>query len=168
MKNTNTDPFHPSSPPSSDAIAPQEHPKPELELESDSSPARVLGQPDGPFGLAIGAHKTVLLRSLGSARFMKFETVELAPHGLFIAVAHPENCPFQAKATLVEFQLFLKEGSGEGQMLKGIGRIEEIRAATQIPFLSPSGYVLRIVQISGTELAILEHFVHEHVMKAAM
>ena len=168
MKNTNSDPLSPSSPLRPDIVASQELPQPETQNDTVTHRARVLGQPDGPFGLAIGAHKSVLLRSLGSARFMKFETLEVAPHGLFIAVAHPENCPFQAKATLVEFQFFLKEASGDGQMLKGIGRIEEIRAATQVPVMIPSGYILRIVQISGTELALLEHFVHEEVMKAAM
>lgn len=169
MKITGSDPVHSPLSPASDVRSPLEQPiENQDNTETASSPARVLGQPDGPFGLAIGARRTVLLRSLGSARFMKLETLEVAPHGLFVQVAHPENLPFQPKATLVDFQLFLKESAGEGHLIKGIGRIEEIRAATQVPFSIPSGYVLRIVQISGAELALLEQFVHEQVMKAAM
>lgn len=70
------------------------------------STARVLGQPEGPFGTAVVSNNTVLLRSLGAARFSRFETAELAPHAIFICVANTPNQPFQAKTTLLEFQLF--------------------------------------------------------------
>lgn len=131
--------------------------------------ARILGQPEGPFGTACVSKNTVLLKSLGTTRFSRFETTELAPHGLFITVNNPQNQPFKAKTTLLEFQLFLGEPQTPGsKILKGIGRIEEIRAAVEVPIPTPQGYVFRILQLSAEELAQLESHIHEILLKAAM
>ncbi|MBM3381118.1 MAG: hypothetical protein FJY29_01610 [Betaproteobacteria bacterium] len=139
---------------------------------TDSKPnqtARVIGQPEGPFGTACVSKKRVLVRSLGTSHFSRFETAELAPHGLFITVKNPQTQPFKAKSTLLEFQLFLGDPQTPGGgIIKGIGRIEEIRAAVEVPQPTPSGYVFRILQLSGEELATLESFIHEILLKAAM
>ena len=133
------------------------------------STARVLGQPEGPFGTAVVSNNTVLLRSLGGARFSRFETSELAPHALFVCVPNTPNQPFQAKTTLLEFQLFLGEPQSPGtRILKGIGRIEEIRSAVDVPVPTPSGYIFRILQLGGEELSHLEKYVHDQLLKAAM
>jgi len=140
------------------AGAPQQH-----------SSARLLGQPEGPFGTAVVSNNTILLRSLGAARFSRFETAELAPNALFICVPNTLNQPFQEKSTLLEFQLFLGEPQSPGScILKGIGRIEEIKSPVDVPVPTPSGYIFRILQLGGEELSHLEKYVHDQLLKAAM
>jgi hypothetical protein len=88
---------------------------------------------------------------------------------MFIAVNNPQNQPFKAKSTLLEFQLFLGDPQAPGsKILKGIGRIEEIRAAVEVPVPTPPGYIFRLLQLSAEELAQLERHVHEILLKAAM
>ena len=131
--------------------------------------ARLLGQPEGPFGTACVSKNALLLKSLGSARFTRFETAEIAPHAFFVVVNNMHHQPYQAKSTLLEFQLFLGEPHAPGsRILKGIGRIEDIRTAVEVPVPSPAGYVFRVLQISGEELLYLENYVHELLLKAAM
>lgn len=133
------------------------------------SSARLLGHPEGPFGTAVVSINTILIRSLGAARFSRFETAELAPNALFICVPNTLSQPFQAKSTLLEFHLFLGEPQSLGnRILKGIGRIEEIRSPVDVPVPTPSGYIFRILQLGGEELSHLEKYVHEQLLKAAM
>ena len=148
------------------------------ESHSDSSPrkelasktqAQVLGQPDGPFGTAVTSRNTVLLRSVGAARFSKFETVELAAHGLYIQVANPSSQPFKVKSTLIEFELFLgNAGQQDTSIIRGIGHIESIKNAVDVPIKVPSGYVFKVLQIKGDELKILEEYIHEKILRTAL
>lgn len=131
--------------------------------------ARVLGQPEGPFGTAVTSKNTILLRSLGTARFAKFETLELAPHGAFVVLSNPAHQSFQTKSTLVDFELFLGDPQAAGtKIIKGVARIEEIRPAIDVPLPTPAGYILKIVQLTAEALNQLENYVHERLLKAAM
>lgn len=131
--------------------------------------AHIIGQPEGPFGTAAVARHTVLIRSLGAARFSKFETLELAHHGLFIVCANPKQNPYQAKSTLLEIQLFLGEPTSAGtRMIKGIGRIEEVRAAVDVPLAAPAGYVVKFLQISSEDSNQLEKYIRERLLNAAI
>lgn len=142
---------------------------PRREENTNIETARLLGQPEGPFGTAAVAKLTVLLRSLGAARFSKFETLEIAKHGLYIACSNPKQFPFQVKTTLLELQLFLGEASSPAtRIIKAMGRIEEIRPAVDLPMPAPSGYVVRLVQVGNEDSVALEKFIYEHLLSAAM
>lgn len=131
--------------------------------------AQILGQPDGPFGTAVVSRNTVLLRSVGAARFSKFETVELAAHGLYIHVVNPSSQPFKVKSTLIEFELFLGEaGEPETHIIRGIGHIETLKNAVDVPIQVPSGYVFKVLQIKGDDLKSLEEYVHEKLLRTAL
>lgn len=131
--------------------------------------AQVLGQPDGPFGTAVVSRNTILLRSVGAARFARFETVELAAHGLFIRVANFANQPFKVKSTLIEFELFLGDATESNTpIIRGIGHIEATKSAVDVPVAAPSGYVFKILQIKGDDLKRLEEYVHDKLLRTAM
>ncbi|NBO37018.1 hypothetical protein EBU99_00340 [bacterium] len=131
--------------------------------------ARVIGQPEGPFGTAAVSQNTVLIRSLGAARFVKFMTLEIAPHGLFIVVPQPQTQPFQAKSTLLEIQLFLGEPASAGnKIIKCIGRIEEIRSAVDVPHPTPAGYIVRLVQLSAEDVLQIEKHINEKLINTAI
>lgn len=131
--------------------------------------ARLIGQPEGPFGTAAVAKLTILLRSLGAERFAKFETLEIAKHGIFIVCSNPKQFPFQVKTTLLELQLFLGDpASPATRIIKAMGRIEEIRPAVDLPMPAPSGYVVRLVQAGNEDSTALEKYVYEHLLSAAM
>lgn len=149
------------------------HSEPSFIAANDAQPplstARLLGHPEGPFGTAIVFKGTILLRSLGAARFSRFDTLELAPNGIFVVENSPAKQPFQAKSTLLEFQMFLGEPQVQTtQIIKGVARIEEIQKALDLPVPTPSGYIMRILQIGAHDRNTLETFVHEHLLKAAM
>lgn len=140
-----------------------------------SDAARIIGQPEGPFGTAAVSKHTVLLRSLGNARFSKFESLELAPHGLFVVCNAPQQFPFQAKSTLLEVQIFLDEPSAhvsrartEPRIIKAIGRVEEIRPSTDLPVPTPAGYVLRLLQVSPEDSRNLENYLRELLLNNAI
>lgn len=142
---------------------------PRRDENSHTETARLIGQPEGQFGTAAVAKLTVLLRSLGAARFSKFETLEIAKHGLYIACAHPKQFPFQVKTTLLDLQLFLGDPSSPAtRIIKAMGRIEEIRPAVDLPTPAPAGYVVRLVQVSNEDSNTLEKYVYEHLLSAAM
>jgi hypothetical protein len=131
--------------------------------------ARILGQPEGPFGTTIVAHLPVLIRSLGAERFSKFTTLEIAQHGFFVSCSEPKNYPFQAKSTLLEIHFFLGEPAHSGsRIIKSIGRIEEIRAAVDLPVPLPPGFIIRFLQISPDDAASLEKYIHERLLHTAV
>ncbi|MEY2986986.1 MAG: hypothetical protein RJB13_507 [Pseudomonadota bacterium] len=146
-----------------------EAPSESVTKKESISKAQVLGQPDGPFGTAIASRSTVLLRSVGTARFSKFETVELAAHGLYIQVAKASSQPFKVKSTLIEFELFLGDaGDPETRIIRGIGHIEAIKNAVDVPVQVPSGYVFKVLQIKGDDLKDLEDYIHERLLRTAL
>lgn len=131
--------------------------------------AHIIGQPEGPFGTAAVAQRTVLMRSVGSARFAKFETEEIAPQGLFVVCANPAQFPFQTKSTLLEIQLFLNEPTSPGaRIVKALGRIEDIRTAVEVPVPSPAGYVVRLVQMSSEDMQQLDKHLRELLLSTAI
>lgn len=131
--------------------------------------AQILGQPDGPFGTAVASCNTVLLRSVGAARFSKFETVELAAHGMYIHVANTANQPFKVKSTLIEFELFLgNAGEPNTRIIRGIGHIESAKSAMDVPVSTPSGYVFKVLQMKGDDLKLIEEYVHDQLLRTAM
>lgn len=131
--------------------------------------AQILGQPDGPFGTAALARHTVLLRSLGTARFSKFETLEIAPHGIFVVCQDTKQNPYQTMTTLLEIQLFLGEATAPNTpLIKAMGRIEKIKPALDLPVPTPSGYIIRLLQVGTEDARQLETYIHEHLLSAAM
>jgi hypothetical protein len=131
--------------------------------------ARIIGQPEGPFGTAAVARQTVLIRSLGAARFAKFETLEIAKHGMFVVCGNTRAHPFQTKSTLLEIQLFLGDPAASGTpIVKCVGQVEEIRAAADLPFPAPSGYVVRLLQISTEDSVKIEKFVYSQMIESAI
>lgn len=147
------------------------HQEQTLRSDSRSAPetARLIGQPEGPYGTAAVSRQTVLLRSLGAARFSKFETHEIAKHGMFVVCQAPQGHPFQKKTTLLEIQLFLGDPAAAGtRLIKCFGHIEDIRAAIDLPVPLPSGYVVRILQISTEDSVALEKFVLSQLAESAM
>ncbi|MEN9811231.1 MAG: hypothetical protein RLZZ488_2798 [Pseudomonadota bacterium] len=142
---------------------------PRRDENPNNESARLIGQPEGPFGTAAVAKLTVLLRSLGASRFSKFETLEIAKHGVYIACSNPKQFPFQVKTTLLELQLFLGDpASPATRIIRAMGRIEEIRPAVDLPIPAPSGYVVRLVQVGNDDSIALEKYVYEHLLSAAM
>lgn len=137
--------------------------------ETKPATAKIIGQPEGPFGTAVVAKQTLLMRSLGAARFSKFETLEIARHGLFAVCPNPNMFPYQAKSTLLELQLLLGEPQNPGsQTIRAIARIEELKAAVEVPQAVPAGYVLRLLQVQPEDSAKLERFIHDHLLNAAI
>jgi hypothetical protein len=131
--------------------------------------ARIIGQPEGPFGTAVCATQTLLMRSLGAARYSKFETLEIARHGLFAVCQNTSQNPYQAKTTLLELQLFLGNPSHPNTPnIKAIARIEEIKTAVDVPQPTPAGYVLRLLQVQPEDSAKLERFINEHLLRTAI
>jgi len=147
------------------------HPDQTLRFDSRTAPeiARLIGQPEGPYGTSVVSRQTVLLRSLGAARFSKFETLEIAKHGMYVVCQAPQGHPFQKKTTLLEIQLFLGDPAAAGtQLIKCFGHIEDVRAAIDLPVPSPSGYVVRILQISTEDSVTLEKFVLSQLAGSVM
>ena len=99
-----------------------EAPSESLTKKETISKAQVLGQPDGPFGTAIASRSTVLLRSVGTARFSKFETVELAAH-------HPVDPAGVAK---VDGEQHQHDAEHDGQRLVAGGAVPQGQAADRI------------------------------------
>ena len=131
--------------------------------------ARIIGQPEGPFGTAVCAKQTLLIRSLGAARYSKFETLEIARHGLFAVCQNTNQFPYQAKTTLLELQLFLGDASlPSTPNIRAIARIEEIKTAVDVPQPTPAGYVLRLLQVQPEDSAKIERFIHEHLLRTAI
>jgi hypothetical protein len=131
--------------------------------------ARIIGQPEGPYGTAAVARQTVLMRSLGAARFSKFETLEIAKHGLFVVCSDTRMYPYQTKSTLLEIQLFLGDPSASGTpIIKCVGQVENIRATADLPLPTPAGFVLRILQISSEDSLTLEKFVYSQMIESAI
>lgn len=131
--------------------------------------AYILGQPDGPFGTAVASRNSLLMRSVGAARFSRFQTVELAASGFFIRVPNMGVQPYKTKSTLIEFELFLGESDiPDTAIVRGIGHIEEVRSSVDVPTPTPAGYVFKILQMRGDDVKRLEEYIHEKLLRTAM
>lgn len=84
------------------------HPDQTLRFDSRTAPeiARLIGQPEGPYGTSVVSRQTVLLRSLGAARFSKFETLEIAKHGMYVVCQAPKGIPFRKRQPSLKFSSF--------------------------------------------------------------
>lgn len=142
---------------------------PRPEGSTNVQTARLIGQPEGPYGTAAVARQTVLIRSLGAARFSKFETLEVAKHGMYVVCNNTREHPFQTKSTLLDVQLFLGDAATTGTpIIKCIAQVEDVRPAVDLPLPAPSGYVLRILQISADDSSKLETFVYSQMIESAI
>lgn len=110
--------------------------------------------------LRIAQKLHVSLRSLGTGNEYHFLTKDLSATGMFVLCTDQKRYPFLPQSTILETTVWLKaEEEGESQELQCLCKIARI---VEGGAHSPSGFGVRIVQISNEQRHTLEHFIATH------